>query len=38
MEQDKHDKQEVAVGLAAANQISMSGFVSTISSELVDVF
>lgn len=38
MEEDKHDKQKVAVSLAAANEISMDGSVSTISSELVDVF
>lgn len=36
MEVDKHDKQEVS--LAAPNEISMGGSVSTISSELVDVF
>lgn len=38
MEEDKHDTQEVAASLAAANEISMDGSVSMISSELVDVF
>lgn len=38
MEEDKHYKQEVAVSLAAANEISIGGSVSTISSELVDGF
>lgn len=38
MEEDKHDKQEVAASLAAANEISMGGSVSTISSALVEVF
>lgn len=36
MEEDKRDKQEAS--LAAPNEISMGGSVSTISSELVDVF